>query len=83
MPTYELFYFNARGLAEVLRLIFAAANEKYDDTPIELDQWAAHKAEMLLGQMPVLEVDGVQLPQSRTIARYLAKQFHLAGKDNF
>jgi len=33
--------------------------------------------------MPVLEVDGVKVPQSMTIARFLAKQFGLAGKDNF
>jgi len=38
---------------------------------------------MPLGQMPVLEFDGVKLPQSTSIARFLAKQFHLAGKDNF
>lgn len=35
---------------------------------------------MPLGQMPVLEVDGVKLPQSGAIARYLAKKYDLAGK---
>ncbi|CAF1035161.1 unnamed protein product [Adineta steineri] len=83
MPSYKLTYFNGRGLGEVSRLIFAAAGEKYEDVRIERDQFPAHKAEMPLGQMPVLEVDGVQLPQSAAIARFLAKQFHLAGKDNF
>ncbi|CAF1149740.1 unnamed protein product [Adineta steineri] len=85
MPSYKLTYFNGRGRAEVSRLIFAAAGEKYEDVRYERerDQWPAHKAEMPLGQMPVLEVDGVQLPQSNAIARFLAKQFHLAGKDNF
>ena len=37
---------------------------------------------MPLGQIPVLEFDGVKIPQSITIARFLAKQFQLAGKDD-
>ena len=37
---------------------------------------------MPLGQIPVLEVDGVKIPQSNTIGRFLAKQFQLAGKDD-
>ncbi|CAF1149721.1 unnamed protein product [Adineta steineri] len=83
MPSYKLTYFNGRGLAEVSRLIFVVAGEKFEDVRYEHDQWPAHKAEMPIGHIPVLEVDGVQLPQSAAIARFLAKQFHLAGKDNF
>ncbi len=37
---------------------------------------------MPLGQMPVFEVDGIKLSQSISIARFLAKQFGLARKDN-
>jgi glutathione S-transferase len=83
MSTYKLYYFNGRGRAEVARFIFAIAGQKYEDIRYERDQWPAHKAEMPLGQVPVLEVDGVKLPQSFSIARFLAKQFNLAGKDNF
>ncbi|CAF0935411.1 unnamed protein product [Rotaria sordida] len=82
MSTYKLIYFNGRGRAEVSRLIFAVAGQKYDDVRYERNEWPAHKSEMPLGQMPVLEVDGTKLPQSLTIARFLAKQFQLAGKDN-
>ena len=83
MSTYKLYYFNGRGRGEVARLIFAAAGEKFEDIRYEHNEWAAHKSEMPLGQMPVLEYNGTKLPQSTSIGRFLAKQFHLAGKDNF
>jgi prostaglandin-H2 D-isomerase / glutathione transferase len=81
MSTYKLYYFDARGRAEIARLIFAAAGEKFEDIRYERAQWPSHKSEMPLGQMPTLEVDGVKLPQSMAIARFLAKQFGLAGSD--
>ncbi|CAF0939759.1 unnamed protein product [Adineta steineri] len=83
MSTYKLYYFNVRGRGEVARLIFAAADQKYEDIRYEREEWASHKSEMPLGQMPVLEYHGVKLPQSAAINRFLANQFHLAGKDNF
>ncbi|CAF3001291.1 unnamed protein product [Rotaria sp. Silwood2] len=82
MSTYKLHYFNGRGRAEVSRLIFAAAGHKFEDIRYESSQWLSYKSAMPLGQMPVLEFDGIKLPQSLSIARFLAKQFNLAGKDN-
>lgn len=38
---------------------------------------------MPFGQAPVLEVDGKTAPQSIAIARYVAKQVKLAGKDDW
>ena len=83
MVSYRLTYFNGRGRAEVSRLIFAAVGQQFEDVRIEPNDWPTFKAQTPLGQMPVLEYEGVQLPQSLSIARFLAKQFQLAGRDNF
>jgi len=80
MPSYKLTYFNGRGRAEIVRLVFVAAGEKYDDVRIEKDQWPALKSDTPFGQVPMLEVDGVKLCQSNSMARFLARRFNLAGK---
>lgn len=38
---------------------------------------------MPFGMLPVLEVDGKQVAQSNAIARYLAHQYDLTGKDEW
>ena len=37
---------------------------------------------LTLGQLPVLEVDGKTIGQSMTIARFLARRYNLAGKND-
>ncbi|KAK2716000.1 glutathione S-transferase 1-like [Artemia franciscana] len=81
MTHYKLIYFNAKGRAELIRLIFAYADVNYDDVRIPRDQWTDMKPKMPFGQLPILEIDGKQLPQTMAIARYLAREFKLAGKD--
>jgi len=81
MPTYKLTYFNGRGRAEIIRLVFAAAGVDYQDFRLERDQWPSHKADTPFGQVPMLEVDGVKLCQSNACARYLATKYNLAGKN--
>jgi hypothetical protein len=64
MASYKLTYFNGRDRAEVTRLIFTVAGQKFEDVRIEQDEWPSHKSEMPLGQIPVLEFDGIKLSQS-------------------
>lgn len=84
MPTYKLYYFNIRGRAEQCRLLFAAAGVEYEDIRVEREKWPELKksGKFPFGQMPGLEVDGVMFVQSNAIARYLANEFGLAGKDS-
>ena len=39
MSTYKLYYFNARGRAEVARIIFAQAGVKYEDIRFQKEEW--------------------------------------------
>jgi len=79
-PEYTLHYFGVRGKGELIRLCFVAAGENYVDKRYEFDEWPALKSKMPLKQMPVLETsDGKMYCQSLTIARYVAKKFHLLG----
>merc|ERR1711915_452520 len=89
MPSYKLHYFDLRAKGELIRLVFAAAGEEFEDIryiapfgkknpdlPVFDD---TVKNEMPLGQMPVLEIDGVKYCQQISIASYLAKKFGLVG----
>lgn len=83
MPSYKLNYFNGRGRGEIIRLIFAAADAKYEDNRVRFEDWEALKPTTPLGQIPVLEVDGkTQIPQSIAIARFVARELNLAGRNN-
>ena len=46
------------------------------------DDMPSLKPGLPYGQLPVLEVDGVNICQSMAIARYLANEFGLAGNSN-
>jgi glutathione S-transferase len=79
----KLYYFNLQARAELIRLIFAAAGRSWNDVRFEYSEWPVYKAKLVLGQCPVLELpDGTQIPQSMSIARYVARESGLAGKDN-
>jgi len=39
MPSYKLYYFNGRGAAEPIRIIFAQAGVQYEDIRFQGDDW--------------------------------------------
>ncbi|XP_066289584.1 glutathione S-transferase 1-like isoform X2 [Branchiostoma lanceolatum] len=80
MPNYKLIYFEARGRAEPARLLFAAGGLQYDDVRLTREQWKELKPKTPMGQLPILEVDGTEICQSKAIARLIAKEVGMAGK---
>ena len=74
MVHYKLTYFNLRGRAELIRYIFAAAGQEYEDVRIEKENWPAEKPKAPFGALPYLEVqDGANsfvLPQSCAIGTF-------------
>jgi glutathione S-transferase len=53
---YKLNYFNFRGRGEVIRLIFAAAGQKYEDRRFDFAQWPEIKGKSPFGTCPWLEI---------------------------
>lgn len=45
MPTYKLMYFDARGRAEVARLLFAQAGVEYEDCRLSGEEFGAIKGD--------------------------------------
>ncbi|XP_053390457.1 probable glutathione S-transferase 7 [Mercenaria mercenaria] len=83
MPSYKFEYFDGRGRGELTRYVFHAAGKDFDDSRYTFEQWASVKPSAPFGQLPILHVDGKRLAQSGAIARFLAREFGLAGKNSW
>merc|ERR1712215_63191 len=83
MPSFTLFYFNVRGRGEIARLLFKYADVPYTDHRLPFpptgEEWPKLKPLSPFEQVPFLEVDGLKIGQSLSIARYLARKFDLMG----
>ncbi|KAK6746635.1 hypothetical protein RB195_000109 [Necator americanus] len=73
--TYKLHYFDIRGRAEPIRLIFQYYGIKFDDNRLSEEEWVKVKEDAPMHQVPYLEVDEgkLRLCQTLAICRYLAK----------
>eukprot|EP01132_Coremiostelium_polycephalum_P001260 gene1260-1589_t len=77
LPT--LTYFNGQGKAEIIRLILAYTNTKYNDNRVSEINDELRK-DLPYGQLPVYRDGDVYIAQSIAIARYVAEKTGLQGK---
>ncbi|XP_071178781.1 probable glutathione S-transferase 7 [Mytilus edulis] len=82
MSAYKISYFNFMGLAELARIMLSAADKEFEDDRFEKEEWPQRKLNTPSGQVPVLTHGDKQIPQSMAIARYLARDLDLYGKNN-
>nr|AAB01054.1 S-crystallin [Doryteuthis opalescens] len=83
MPNYTLYYFNGRGRAEILRMLMAVGGVQYTDKRFEFNEWDKYRNDMPSMCVPVLDIDGQnKMPETMAIARYLAREHGLYGKNN-
>merc|ERR1712025_919776 len=82
MAEIKLTYFNVKARAEVTRLILAYAGVKYVNERFTKEEFDPKKSSFRYGQLPVLTYNGEEMYQSLAIARFLAAEFNLAGKNN-
>uniref|UniRef100_A0A803T1J4 glutathione transferase n=1 Tax=Anolis carolinensis TaxID=28377 RepID=A0A803T1J4_ANOCA len=80
----KLHYFKTRGRMETIRWLLAAAGVEFEE------QYIQSKADLeklkkdgflLFQQVPMVEIDGMKLVQTRAILNYIAEKYNLGGKD--
>ena len=85
MTSVKLTYFRGRGRAETTRWMLAATGVAFVnlaiDTPEELSALRA-SGKLPFDQMPLLEIDGLDLSQSSAMIRYLARRGGLYGNND-
>ncbi|XP_008115855.1 glutathione S-transferase A1 [Anolis carolinensis] len=80
----KLHYFYGRGRMETVRWLLSAVGVEFEEQFIQskADLEKLKKDGLLLfQQVPMVEIDGMKLVQSRAILNYIAAKYNLYGKD--
>ncbi|XP_070274525.1 glutathione S-transferase A1-like isoform X1 [Myotis yumanensis] len=80
----KLHYFNARGRMESIRWLLAAAGVEFEEqflkSPEDLEK-LRNDGSLMFQQVPMVEIDGMKLSQTRAILNYIAAKHNLYGTD--
>ncbi|CAG09409.1 unnamed protein product, partial [Tetraodon nigroviridis] len=79
-----LYYLNGRGRMESIRWLLAVAGAKFEETYVttrEQYENLLKGGDLLFQQIPMVEIDGMKLVQTKAILNYIAEKYGLHGKD--
>ncbi|XP_038628556.1 glutathione S-transferase A2-like [Tachyglossus aculeatus] len=80
----KLHYFDGRGRMETIRWMLAAAGVEFEEKFLEKAEdleRMQNDGTLLFQQVPMVEIDGMKLVQSRAILNYISTKYNLYGKD--
>ncbi|XP_035398990.1 glutathione S-transferase-like isoform X1 [Cygnus atratus] len=80
----RLIYINGRGRMEPVRWLLAAAGVEFEENFVETREQLeklVKDGELLFQQLPMVEIDGMKMVQTRAILSYIAGKYNLYGKD--
>ncbi|KAE9548932.1 hypothetical protein FO519_007859 [Halicephalobus sp. NKZ332] len=80
-PKFKLTYLNAKGSAEMSRMILAFAGIPFIDNRLSIIEWEVKKLDPKYGILPMLEFEDQVVCHGASIARFLAKKYGIYGKD--
>ncbi|CAG9320785.1 unnamed protein product [Blepharisma stoltei] len=79
MSDIVVHYFDLYGRAEVIRILLHYVGVPFTDHRVQFSEWPEVKVSGLaeFGQLPVVDIDGLRLAQTRSIVRYLCQKYNL------
>lgn len=85
MSAITFHYFDAYGRAESIRMMFYYHGTHFTDRRVEFHEWPSVQASGLceFAELPVLEIDGLRLVQSRSISRYVAQKLGYGTSNHY
>jgi glutathione S-transferase len=80
--TPRIIYFDLRGRAEAIRLMFEELGEAYEEQRVRSNaQWHAMKPQTPFGSLPIYEEGDLRIAQTQAIYRHIARTRGLYGAD--
>ncbi|NXK02739.1 GSTA3 transferase, partial [Herpetotheres cachinnans] len=80
----RLTYCNGRGRMETIRWLLAAAGVEFEEVFLETREQYEKLIKdgvLMFQQVPLVEIDGMKMVQTRAILSYIAGKYNLYGKD--